>query len=79
MLLLSWWQYSTGPEAAIASTAVVLLGIFAFARMGHGIWFKSRVGGVFKGVALMLAVQVAGLLGGLLVGVIDIVGALTSP
>lgn len=79
MLPLAWFSYGTGPQAALISAAIMLLGIVAFVRMGHGRWFRSRVVGVFKGFALMLAVQVAAVIGGMLVGMVGIVGALVSP
>jgi hypothetical protein len=79
MLPLAWWGFGTGPQAAMVSAAIMLLGIIAFFRMGHGRWFRSRVIGVVKGVTLMLAVQIAAAFGGLLVGMVGIVGALTSP
>lgn len=79
MLPLAWWGYGTGPVAATISGVIMLLGILAFVRMGHGRWFSSRIFGVFKGFALMLAVQVAAALGGVLVGVVGILGALIGP
>lgn len=79
MLPLAWFSYGTGPQAATVSAAIMLLGIIAFVRMGHGRWFRSRIAGVFKGFALMFAVQVAAALGGVLVGMVGIVGALISP
>jgi len=79
MLPLAWWGYGTGPVAATISGVIMLLGILAFVRMGHGRWFRSRIVGVCKGFALMLVVQVAAALGGVLVGGIGILGALISP
>jgi hypothetical protein len=79
MLPLAWWGFGTGPQAGMVSAAIMLLGIIAFFRMGQGRWFRSRVIGVVKGVTLMLAVQIAAAFGGLLVGMVGIVGALTSP
>jgi len=79
MLPLSWWGYGTGPQAAMVSVAIMLLGIIAFVRMGHGRWFRSRIVGVFKGVGLMLAVQIAAAIGGVLVGMVGVAGALISP
>ena len=79
MLPLAWFSYGTGPQAAMVSAAIMLLGIIACVRMGHGRWFRSRIAGVFKGFALMFAVQVAAALGGVLVGMVGIVGALISP
>ncbi len=79
MLPLAWWAYGTSPQAAMISAVIMLLGIFAFVRMGKGRWFGSYIVGVFKGVALMLAVQVAAAFGGALVGMIGIAGAMVSP
>lgn len=79
MMPLAWWARGVGPVAAAVSVAVNILGMVAFYRMGHGRWFKTPVVGVLKGVALMLAVQVAGMCGGVLVGGIGILGALISP
>lgn len=80
MLPFSWFSFGTGTgPSALVSAAIMLLGILAFVRMGHGRWFRSRVVGVFKGLALMLAVQIAAAIGGLLVGMVGVVGALTSP
>lgn len=78
MLPLSWWGFGTGPVQAVVSAVIVALGIVAFVRMGHGRWFKTRLMGVIKGVALMIAVQVAAMFGGILVGGIGILGALLS-
>lgn len=79
MLPLGWWAFGTEPQAAMASAAIMFLGVLAFFRMGRDRWFRSSVIGVVKGVTLMLAVQIAAAVGGLLVGMIGIVGALTSP
>lgn len=78
MLPLAWWARGTGSLAATVSAVIMLLGIVAFVRMGRGRWFKSYLGGVVKGTALMLAVQVSAAFGGVLVGMIGIVGALGS-
>ncbi|WP_309628974.1 hypothetical protein [Brevundimonas sp.] len=78
MLPLAWWGYGTGPIEAAISAVIGLLGIVSFVRMGHGRWFKTRFVGIIKGVALMLAVYVSGMLGGALVGGIGILGALLS-
>lgn len=79
MLPLAWFSYGTGPQAAPISVGIMLLGIVAFVRMGMGRWFRSRIAGVFKGFALMVAVQIAAVIGGLLVGMVGVVGALISP
>ena len=78
MLPLAWWGYGTGPIAGAISAVIVLLGIVSFVRMGHGRWFKTRLVGVIKGIALLVAVQVSALIGGALVGGIGILGALLS-
>lgn len=54
MLPLAWWGYGTSAQAAMVSAAIIVLGIFAFVRMGRGRWFGSYVVGVLKGVALMV-------------------------
>lgn len=79
MLPLSWWGYGTGPVAAMVSLVVMLIGVVSFVRMGHGRWFRTRPIGVLKGIVLMIAVQIGAGLGGVLVGVIGIAGALISP
>lgn len=79
MFPISWWSYGQGTVALIVSTAIVLLGLVAFVRMGHGRWFKSRIAGVGKGILLTLIVYLSGTLGGVLVVGIGILGALTSP
>ena len=79
MLPLSWWGYGAGPQAAMISAAIMVLGIVAFFRMGRGRWFETPLFGVLKGIALMLAVQIAAAFGGLIVGVVGVVGALISP
>lgn len=78
MLPLAWWSYGTGSVAASVSGVIMLLGIITFLRMGRGRWFASYFAGLVKAVALMLAVQVAGMFGGILVGAIGILGALIS-
>lgn len=78
MVPLAWWGYGTGPTQAVISLLIVLLGIVAFVRMGHGRWFKTRLIGVLKGIVLMVAVQMAAMVGGMLVGGIGILGALLS-
>lgn len=79
MLPLAWWSYGTGSQAAMVSAVIMLIGVVAFFRMGRDRWFRSPIMGVIKGVALMLAVQIGAAIGGVLVGMIGIVGALTSP
>lgn len=79
MLPLAWWGYGAGRVAGMISVAIMVLGIVAFVRMGRGRWFKSYPVGVLKGLALMLAVQVAAMFGGLLVGAVGVVGALIAP
>ena len=79
MLPLSWWGYGTGPVALMVSLVIMLLGVVAFVRMGPGRWFTTRAGGVLKGLALMIAVQISAGFGGVLVGIIGIVGGLVSP
>ena len=76
---LSWWGYGGGPVAAMVSVAIIVLGIVAFVRMGHGRWFRSRPIGVLKGIVLMVAVQIGAGIAGILVGAIGIAGALVSP
>jgi hypothetical protein len=63
----------------LVSLVIMLLGIVAFVRMGRGRWFKTSLGGVVKGVVLMIAVQIAAGFGGVLVGGIGILGAIFSP
>ncbi|MFA4951339.1 hypothetical protein [Brevundimonas sp.] len=79
MMPLAWWGYGKGPVAALVSLVIMLLGIVAFVRMGRGRWFKTSLGGVVKGVVLMIAVQIAAGFGGVLVGGIGILGAIFSP
>jgi hypothetical protein len=79
MLPLAWWTY--GPPSPVTSTLsaiIMLLGVITFFRMGRGRWFSSGLGGVVKAVALMLAVQIGGIFGGVMVGAIGILGALAS-
>lgn len=78
MMPLSWWGYGTTPLVAAISVVIQLLGILAFVRMGQGRWFRTRLIGVLKGVVLMFVVQVSAMLGGVLVGMIGILGALLS-
>lgn len=75
MMPLAWWGYGKGPVAAMVSLVIMLLGIVAFVRMGHGRWFRSRAIGILKGFVLMIAVQIGAGFGGVLVGVIGIAGA----
>lgn len=79
MMPLAWWGYGKGPVAALVSLVIMLLGIVAFVRMGRGRWFTTSLGGVVKGVVLMIAVQIAAGFGGVLVGGIGILGAIFSP
>ena len=79
MLPISWWGFDRGPLAAIVSAAIVLLGIVAFVRMGHGRWFRSRLVGTGKAIVLMIGVQIAGAVGGALVIGIGILGASAAP
>lgn len=75
MMPIAWWGFDRGPVAAIVSAMITLIGIVAFVRMGHGRWFRSRVAGVGKAILLMIAVQVAGMAGGVLVMGIGLMGA----
>lgn len=79
MMPLAWWGYGTGPVAAIVSLVIMLLGVVAFVRMGKGRWFRSWPGGVGKALVLMIAVQFAAGIGGMLVGMIGVLGAFVSP
>lgn len=79
MLPLSWWAYGTGTVALMVSIVLMLLGIVTFIRMGKGRWFQTRLGGVGKGLVLMIVVQIASGISGVLVGVIGIFGAFVSP
>ena len=78
MMPLAWWGYGTTPVAAVVSLVIQVLGIIAFVRMGQGRWFRTRLGGVGKGVVLMIAVQIAAGFGGVLVGAIGVLGAFIS-
>ncbi|WGM31950.1 hypothetical protein [Brevundimonas sp. NIBR11] len=79
VLPLSAFGYGSGPLAAAVGALTALIGVVAFVRMGPGRWFQSPLSGVLKGVALMIAVQLSAMVGGVLVGAIGIVGALVSP
>lgn len=76
MMPLAWWGYGSSPTAAIIGAIIPVIGIIAFTRMGRGRWYRSWPIGVLKGIALMIAVQVAAGLGGVLVGAIGLLGAL---
>lgn len=78
MLPLSWWAYGTSLVTAMISAVIMALGVVAFVRMGQGRWFRSRFIGALKGIVVMAAVQVAAMLGGILVGGVGILGALLS-
>lgn len=78
MMPLAWWGYGTSPMAAMVSLVIMLIGIVAFVRMGKGRWFRTRLGGIGKGLVLMIAVQIAAMFGGILVGMIGIIGAFVS-
>lgn len=79
MTPLAWWSYGPpGPVTGLVSAAIMLIGVIAFIRMGRGRWFASLPMGVIKAIVLMFAVQLAGVLGGVLVGGVGILGALSS-
>lgn len=79
MMPLAWWGYGFSPTAAIIGAIIPLIGVIAFVRMGHGRWYQSLLFGALKGVTLMIAVQAAAMIGGVLVGGIGLLGALVSP
>lgn len=78
VLPLSWFGYGSGPLTAAIGALTAMIGVVAFVRMGPGRWFGSPIMGVLKGVALMIAVQLSAMLGGVLVGAIGVAGALLS-
>ncbi|HEY0104052.1 MAG TPA: hypothetical protein VGB60_11365 [Brevundimonas sp.] len=79
MLPLAWWGFGREPVAALISAAIILLGVITFVRMGQGRWFVSRFVGVLRAIALMLAVQLAAALGGMMIVGIGLIGALVTP
>lgn len=79
MMPLAWWGYGFGSTAAIIGAIIPLIGVIAFFRMGRGRWYQAPLFGVAKGVALMIVVQAAAMIGGILVGAIGLLGALVSP
>lgn len=79
MMPLAWWGYGINPTAAIIGAIIPVIGVVAFVRMGRGRWYRSWPVGIVKGVVLMVAVQAAAMVGGILVGVIGILGALVGP
>ncbi|MGQ3067987.1 MAG: hypothetical protein ACT6TH_11660 [Brevundimonas sp.] len=79
MMPLAWWGYGLSPAAAVVGAIIPVIGVIAFVRMGRGRWYQSMASGVLKGIALMIAVQVSAMAGGILVGGIGILGALVSP
>ncbi|ADL02618.1 hypothetical protein MMB232_03222 [Brevundimonas subvibrioides] len=79
MLPIAWWGFGRGTMAAIVAAAIFLLGLVAFVRMGQGRWFRSRLVGVGKALLLMIAVQIAGMVGGALVVAIGVLGASAAP
>lgn len=79
ILPLSPFGYGRGPVAALVGLAIVVLGVFAFVRMGRGRWFATTAAGIGKSILLMLAVQISGMLGFVLIIGIGLLGALVGP
>lgn len=75
MLPIAWWGFDRGPLAAAISLVITLLGIVAFLRMGRGRWYRGTLAGVGKSLLLTICVQLAGMIGGVLVVGVGLLGA----
>lgn len=63
MLPIAWWSSEAGVVGLATSSAIIVLGIVTFMRMGAGRWWRSPIVGLGKAVLLGMALQVGAGLG----------------
>ena len=78
LLPLSWFMYGTDPVAQALSVVMFVLGFVAFLRTGKGRWYQSLPGGIGKGLVLLAAIGVAGMIGFTIVINIGILAGMVS-
>lgn len=63
LLPFAWWMYDPGLGQTVGATALFVITVAAFLRMGAGRWYSTPLFGVAKAVGLWLAIQLGGGLG----------------
>ena len=73
------WMAYNADTILLSTLLIAVVMLVTFLRMGRGRWYQSTVFGVLKGLALLLAMQIVGLLGYFVVIPVGLLGALLTP
>jgi hypothetical protein len=76
MLPISWFLYGQGWTALLASTAMWVMGVVTFVRMGKGRWYRTIGAGVGKGLVVLLSLCAIGFLGSTIITAIGLAAGL---